>query len=71
MRVVTEIIKLFTSEDYSLFLFFMFKKFQKTDIHSSTQVKSSVQKSITAKIIDQYPQLEPFIDTILPKKTPM
>ena len=49
----------------------MFKKFTKADIHTSTQVKSSVQRTITAKIIEQYPLLEPFIEAIVPKKTPL
>jgi len=32
------------------------------------QLKSSVQKGIRSKILDQYPTLEEYIDMILPKK---
>lgn len=32
------------------------------------QLKSSVQKGIRTKIIEQYPTLEEYIDMILPKK---
>lgn len=32
------------------------------------QLKSSVQKGIRTKILDQYPTLEEYVDMILPKK---
>lgn len=47
----------------------MFKKFdEKESVSGTTQLKSSVQKSIRVKLIEAYPQIEPFIDQILPKK---
>ncbi|KAF2145340.1 uncharacterized protein K452DRAFT_118638 [Aplosporella prunicola CBS 121167] len=47
----------------------MFKK----DIHAGakTKVKSSVQRGIRAKVVETYPLLEPYIDTIIPKKDQM
>ncbi|KAF2108470.1 PUA domain-containing protein [Lophiotrema nucula] len=33
-----------------------------------TKVKSSAQRGIRQKVLDQYPQLEPYIDDIMPKK---
>ena len=50
----------------------MFKKFTNEDISGQTQVKSSVQRGIKAKISEQYPLLEgEVLDTILPKKASM
>ncbi|KAJ3254813.1 hypothetical protein HK103_006803 [Boothiomyces macroporosus] len=50
----------------------MFKKFNpKQDISGQTQAKSSVQRNIRAKILDQMPLLEPHIEEILPKKAPL
>ncbi|RDD41711.1 Malignant T-cell-amplified sequence 1 [Trichoplax sp. H2] len=47
----------------------MFKKFDsKQDIVSSSQVKSSVQRGIRAKVLQQFPDLQDYIDDILPKK---
>ncbi|VVC40595.1 MCT-1/Tma20,PUA domain,Uncharacterised domain CHP00451,PUA-like domain [Cinara cedri] len=47
----------------------MFKKFDDKDsVIGVQQLKSSVQKGIRTKIIDQYPTLEEYIDMILPKK---
>jgi PUA domain protein len=47
----------------------MFKKFdEKENISGTTQLKSSVQKSIRAKIIETYPHIEDFMDGVLPKK---
>ncbi|RUS14384.1 PUA domain-containing protein [Endogone sp. FLAS-F59071] len=50
----------------------MFKKFNfRDDVAGQSQVKTSVQRSIRAKILAQYPLLGPIIDDLLPKKTPM
>ncbi|KAL2915095.1 translation machinery-associated protein 20 [Polyrhizophydium stewartii] len=50
----------------------MFRKFNtKEDIAGQTQVKSSVQRSIRTKILEQYPALEPHIEDLLPKKSPL
>jgi PUA domain protein len=47
----------------------MFKKFEEKESVSGTQqLKSSVQKGIRVKIIEYYPDLEGYIDTVLPKK---
>ncbi|KAK9469116.1 PUA-like domain-containing protein [Lipomyces arxii] len=47
----------------------MFKKFSaKEDIHSRANVKSSVQRSIKSKLVEQFPKLEDVIDEIIPKK---
>jgi len=49
----------------------MFKKFDsKESISGSQQLKSSVQKSIHRKLIEQYPAAEEHLPTILPKKDP-
>lgn len=48
----------------------MFSNFKsRADIRSVTPVKSSVQKSIKAKLIELYPGLAPHIDEIIPKKS--
>ncbi|KAF9585714.1 Malignant T-cell-amplified sequence 1 [Lunasporangiospora selenospora] len=51
----------------------MFKKFSiKDDVTGHTQVKSSVQRSIRAKILDQYKAgIEGIIDDVMPKKVPL
>jgi hypothetical protein len=41
------------------------------NIAGQTQLKSSVQRGIRSKIIDQYPALEPILDDLMPKKTPI
>ena len=40
-------------------------------VASFAQAKSSVQRGVRARILDQYPLLEPVIDDLLPKKSPM
>jgi len=50
----------------------MFKRFNlKEDVSSQSLVKSSIQRGIRTKILEQYPSLEPMADIILPKKAPM
>uniref|UniRef100_A0A0N5AYW4 PUA domain-containing protein n=1 Tax=Syphacia muris TaxID=451379 RepID=A0A0N5AYW4_9BILA len=47
----------------------MFRKFdEKESIIGSQQLKSSVQKGIRQKIVEQFPLLENYIEEILPKK---
>eukprot|EP00127_Corallochytrium_limacisporum_P002304 Clim_evm92s109 gene=Clim_evmTU92s109 len=47
----------------------MFKKFDSEEaISGSNQVKSSVQRGITAGLIEKYPGIKPYIEEILPKK---
>ncbi|KAL6950908.1 translation machinery-associated protein 20 [Hanseniaspora vineae] len=49
----------------------MFRKFTKEDIHSRSNIKSSVQRTLKTKLVDQYPKLEAVIDEIIPKKSSM
>lgn len=46
----------------------MFKKFEDTDISTTVQLKSSVQKNIKAKLVEQFPNLAKYADVIMPKK---
>lgn len=47
----------------------MFRKFDfDEDVSGQTQVKSSVQRAIKSKIVEQSPVLEDVIDEMLPKK---
>uniref|UniRef100_A0A6B2EMH3 Putative translation machinery-associated protein n=1 Tax=Phlebotomus kandelakii TaxID=1109342 RepID=A0A6B2EMH3_9DIPT len=47
----------------------MFKKFdEKESVSGTLQLKSSVQKGIRVKLLDQFANLEPFMESILPKK---
>ncbi|CAN0229454.1 unnamed protein product, partial [Ascophyllum nodosum] len=43
-------------------------RFSKDDVSSSSQVKSSVQRGIRAKLIEQFPNCEAYLEDILPKK---
>ncbi|EGW35610.1 uncharacterized protein SPAPADRAFT_58828 [Spathaspora passalidarum NRRL Y-27907] len=47
----------------------MFKKFTKEDIHSRSNIKSSVQRGLKSNLVQLYPQLEPAIDNLIPKKS--
>lgn len=49
----------------------MFKKFTKDDVHTRTNLKASVSKTLKAKLVTQYPKLEEYIDEIIPKKVPV
>lgn len=44
-------------------------RFSKEDIHSRSKVKSSVQRTLKAKLVSQYPALEEAIDELIPKKS--
>ncbi|CAO1381462.1 unnamed protein product [Diamesa tonsa] len=47
----------------------MFKKFdEKESVSGMMQLKSSVQKGIRTKLLEQYPHIDQNIDSILPKK---
>lgn len=50
------------------FLPFFFPRFSKEDIHSRSNVKSSIQRTLKTKLVSQYPKLEPVIDELIPKK---
>lgn len=47
----------------------MFKKFNKDDVHSRSNIKSSVQRGLKSKFVSQYPKLEDVADAIIPKKS--
>ncbi|KAK6199519.1 PUA-like domain-containing protein, partial [Scheffersomyces amazonensis] len=47
----------------------MFKRFTKEDIHSRSNIKSSAQRGLKSKFIDQFPDTESAIDLIIPKKS--
>lgn len=49
----------------------MFKKFSQEEISSQNQVKASVQRKIRQSIAEEYPDLEPVLDELLPKKSPL
>ncbi|XP_047738444.1 malignant T-cell-amplified sequence 1 homolog [Hyalella azteca] len=48
----------------------MFKKFDEESVSGSQQLKSSVQKAIHRKLAEDFPLIEDYIATILPKKDP-
>lgn len=50
----------------------MFKRFSVDEnIASHSQVKSSQQRAIRSSILTQYPEVEPYLEQLLPKKAPM
>lgn len=50
----------------------MFKKFTvEENVSTSSKVKSSQQRMIRSKILEQYPDIEPYLEGLLPKKAPM
>lgn len=46
----------------------MFKKFEDCNVSGLTQLKTSAQKSIKTKIVEQFPYVQEYIDEIMPKK---
>ncbi|KAJ1951677.1 translation machinery-associated protein 20, partial [Dispira parvispora] len=50
----------------------MFRKVHpKEDVATQSQLKSSVQRGIRTKLVDQMPGIEPHLDEIIPKKATM
>jgi PUA domain protein len=49
----------------------MFKKFTPEEVTGQNQVKASVQRKIRQSIADEYPDLEPLLEDMLPKKAPL
>jgi PUA domain protein len=47
----------------------MFKRFTPEEISSTSQIKNSVQRTILSQITETYPNIEPHIEAILPKKS--
>ena len=43
-------------------------RFDDSNISGVTQLKSTVQKAIKAKLVQQFPNLTEYVDEILPKK---
>ncbi|KAJ1909363.1 translation machinery-associated protein 20 [Tieghemiomyces parasiticus] len=43
----------------------------KEDVATQSQIKSSVQRNIRTKLVEQMPGLEPYINDLLPKKATM
>ncbi|CAN3352829.1 translation machinery-associated protein 20 [Diutina catenulata] len=46
----------------------MFKKFTKEEIHSKSNIKSSAVRGLKSNFASQFPELEPVIDQVIPKK---
>ncbi|CAM8979691.1 unnamed protein product [Rhodiola kirilowii] len=46
-------------------------RFSSEEISSQNQVKASVQRKIRNSIAEEYPGLEPILDDLLPKKSPL
>ena len=54
---------------YFFHFFFLSTRFQAGEAVSGvSQVKSSVQRAIKAKLVEQFPPIEDFMAEILPKK---
>ncbi|KAE8882911.1 hypothetical protein PF005_g4294 [Phytophthora fragariae] len=50
----------------------MFKRFSVDEhVSTSSKVKSSQQRSVRSKVLEQYPELEPYAEMLMPKKAPM
>lgn len=50
----------------------MFKRFTLDEsVSGQSQIKSSLQRSIRAKILEQIPAIEPYLEDVLPKKDKM
>ncbi|RDX74169.1 Malignant T-cell-amplified sequence 1, partial [Mucuna pruriens] len=50
---------------------FSLSRFSGEDVSAQNQVKASVQRKIRQSIAEEYPGLEPVLDDILPKKSPL
>lgn len=53
---------------YKKIFYYFFRFVAKEEISGTTQIKSSVQRGIRTKVQEQYPNIQPYIDEILPKK---
>lgn len=47
----------------------MINRFTREDVHTRTNIKSSVQRGLKSKFTSQFEDLEPVIDDIIPKKS--
>ena len=44
-------------------------RFSTEEISARTKLKSSAARAFRTQIVEQYPTLEPFIDSLMPKKS--
>ncbi|KAL7572034.1 hypothetical protein ACA910_001687 [Epithemia clementina (nom. ined.)] len=50
----------------------MFKKFDRKDVSTSTQVKTSVQRALKSQLLEKHPNVtEDQLDVLMPKKSPL
>ncbi|CAI5460204.1 unnamed protein product [Closterium sp. Yama58-4] len=49
----------------------MFKKFSNEEVAGQNQLKASVQRKIRQSIAEEYPSLDPVLEDLLPKKSPI
>ena len=50
----------------------MFKKFDRKEVSTSTQVKASVQRALKSQLLEMHPHItEEQLDALLPKKNPL
>ena len=53
-------------------IFFVFLRFQaKESVSGVSQVKSSIQRGIKTKLVEQFPPIDDYIAQIFPKKEPL
>ena len=64
------ILSCFRFSYFSRCLFFFYRFDEKENISGFQQLKTSVQKGIRSKILEQYPYIETCINDVLPKKEP-
>ncbi|RZC17970.1 Malignant T-cell-amplified sequence 1, partial [Glycine soja] len=57
--------------DRSMIYMSVSSRFSGEDVSAQNQVKASVQRKIRQSIAEEYPGLEPVLDDILPKKSPL
>lgn len=51
--------------------FWCFRFNERENLTGVNNVKSSVQKAIRSKLLEQFPYLDDYLDQILPKKDPL
>nr|GMD46908.1 malignant T-cell-amplified sequence 1 homolog [Ipomoea batatas] len=62
--------KFFLVEDCD-FVVNLMPMFSSEEVSGQNQVKASVQRKIRQSIAEEYPGLEPVLDDLLPKKSPL
>ena len=66
MKVIK--IVLFQVEEMKIMYLPHFRFEEKESVSGVQQLKSSVQKGIRTKLLEQYPYLESYVDSVIPKK---